>query len=60
MIDYPVFYISMPVNENGDGPADPEETVQTLHEVWDSTFSTICRCPTKEIAEVIVRKLNDN
>lgn len=53
MIDLPVYYMPMPVNENGDGPAFGDEVSRIIHEVWDPHCNTICTAPTEELARFI-------
>lgn len=56
----PFYYMPMPVNANGDGPADPDEAVKVLHEVWDQLMLIVCRCENEAIARHIAKALNDS
>lgn len=60
MIDLPVYYLPMPVNADGDGPAFGEEVSKIIHEVWDPYCNTICTAPTEELARFIAGRINDN
>lgn len=54
----PYYYMPMPVNTDGDGPADERETAHVLHEVWDGDCLTICRCCDEEMARWVADQLN--
>lgn len=58
MIDLPVYYMPMPINADGDGPAFGEDVKRVLHEVWDPHCNTICEAPTEELARFIVDCIN--
>lgn len=58
MIDFPVYYLAMPVNADGDGPAFGAEVERIIHEVWDPHCNTICTAPTEELARFIVECIN--
>lgn len=59
MIDLPVYYMPMPVNSDGDGPAFGTEVARVIHEVWDPHCNTICVAPTREMANLVVRAVNE-
>jgi len=54
------YYIGMPVNANGNGPACESETVRVLHQVWDASCATICEAPTEALARLIAQSLNEH
>lgn len=54
----PVFVMDMPLNAEGHGPADPEDTVLTRFEVWDQICHCICVCMNRGDAELIADLLN--
>lgn len=58
MIDLPAYYLPMPVTAEGNGPADADETVRVLHQVWDANCFTICEAPTEELARFIAECIN--
>lgn len=60
MFSPPFYYVPMPVNSIGDGPADANETSRVLHEVWDSTFATVCECRDEAAARWLAARLNDH
>lgn len=33
--------IPMPIDKDGNGPADKNETVKVLYEIWDDDFQTV-------------------
>lgn len=35
-----LLYVPMPLNADGDGPADPDETVRVEHQLWDADTNT--------------------
>ena len=56
---FPVMYVPMPLNANGDGPADSVDTVSVAHEVWDTeTNVTICTAKDEATANLIVGAWN--
>lgn len=58
MIDLPAYYVPMPITAKGDGPAEPHETVATLHQVWDANCFEVCSCRSEELARFIVECVN--
>jgi hypothetical protein len=58
-ISCPVYVVTMPIDAEGDGPAEPEETVTTIFEVWDQNSIELCSCVSLEIAEFIAASFND-
>jgi hypothetical protein len=48
----------MPINKDGHGPADPEETIWIQHEVWSSNNLAIGSFASKSIAEAVAAALN--
>jgi len=56
----PFYYMPMPVTADGNGPADQDETVATLHEVWDGICNIVCRCENEAIAVHIAATLNSS
>lgn len=58
MVDGPVYYMAMPVNADGNGPASDEDIAGIVHEVWDPHCNTICTAPTEEVARFIVECIN--
>lgn len=54
----PFYYMPMPINADGNGPADPDETVKTLHEVWDQFCQSVCSCGDEVVARFIASSLN--
>jgi len=56
---FPVMYVPMPLNANGDGPADAADAVSVAHEVWDTeTNVTICTAKDEATANLIVAAWN--
>jgi len=53
------FYMSMPVNAEGNGPVPRDEASEILHQVWDDTFSTVAECRSEDFARRIARLLNE-
>lgn len=53
-----VTYVPIPVDIDGQGPCESEDTFKTIHEVWDDCFRTIATCPDEESALMIVEALN--
>lgn len=53
------YYMPMPVNKDGNGPADADDTARTLHEVWDDACLTVCTCADEATARHIAAALND-
>lgn len=51
-------YVPMPINADGNGPADADETVKVIHQVWDEENIALCSCDYKEIAQSIAASLN--
>lgn len=52
-------YVAMPLNADGDGPADDPETVQIEHQVWDAaTNETLCVAPNEATARRITSIIN--
>ena len=55
------FYVPMPLDSNGHGPACRAETVSVEHQVWDAvTNSTLCVAADEATARHIVSRLNAN
>ncbi|MFU0504141.1 hypothetical protein ACLKMW_06095 [Pseudaminobacter sp. NGMCC 1.201702] len=52
------YYMPMPVNADGDGPAMGDEAVATLHEVWDDACLTVCTCGDEAMARRVAEALN--
>jgi hypothetical protein len=48
----------MPVDADGNGPADEYDTVSTIHQVWDANCFTVCEAPTEELARMIAECIN--
>jgi hypothetical protein len=48
------YLIPMPLNKDGDGPADPEETVKTVYEIWDNNLEAICTCSNLKAARYML------
>jgi hypothetical protein len=57
-ISGPVFVMAMPIDAEGNGPAEPEETVTTIFEVWDQNNIELCSCVSREIAEHLAAMIN--
>lgn len=53
-------YVPMPLTKEGNGPAEPHETVITMHEVWDDTFLSLAECRHELNARHIARCNPDN
>lgn len=52
-------YVPMPVDKNGNGPADRPRTARTEHQVWDAaTNETICTARDETAARRIVEALS--
>lgn len=58
MIDLPTYYVPMPITAGGDGPAEPHETVATLHQVWDANSHEVCTCRSEELARLVAASIN--
>lgn len=58
MFDEPFFYMGMPINKDGDGPADDSDAYRIIHEVWDGNFATVCRCTDEPSARWVASTLN--
>lgn len=58
LIALPAYYMPMPVNKDGNGPAEPDETVAVLHEVWDNMMQTVCTCPSEDMARRVATGLS--
>lgn len=58
MIELPVFVIPMPLNANGDGPAEKEETIITVYQIWDITNRVIGECSVEANAKKIAELIN--
>lgn len=54
----PVYHMAMPITDDGNGPASPEETVGHDHEVWDQLCRTLCKCSCAEDAALIAKAIN--
>lgn len=52
------FYIPMPVNAEGDGPATEDECVRIEHEVWSDDYATMAKCQSAEDALLVAKALN--
>lgn len=50
MFDGPFYYMPMPINKDGNGPAEAGDTVSVLHEVWDAHCNTVCLCSSEAVA----------
>jgi hypothetical protein len=48
------YLIPMPLDKNGDGPADPKETVRTVYEIWNDNFETACICSNFKAAKYML------
>lgn len=53
-----VYSIPMPLNKDGMGPADPDETVLTTYQVWDQVCQVICTCANEDDAKMIAELIN--
>lgn len=58
MIDLPVYYMPMPINAEGNGPADACELARVIHQVWDANCATICEAPTETLARLVADSIN--
>lgn len=54
----PFYYMPMPINADGNGPASPDETIRVLHEVWDQLCQSVCTCADEVVAHFIADSLN--
>jgi hypothetical protein len=59
-MDLPVYYMPMPINADGNGPADASDTVRVLHQVWDANYTVACEAPTEESARSLAAYINAN
>lgn len=57
MFDAPFYYMGMPVNKDGDGPADEADTYRIIHEVWDGNCATVCECRDEVTARWVAQQL---
>lgn len=54
----PFYYMPMPVNADGHGPASAKETARVLHEVWDAAAGTVCVCQSESDARLVADIMN--
>jgi hypothetical protein len=58
-IEYPVYWVPMPLNKKGHGPASEKDTVLIVHEIWDQNALCILQCSSEEIAKAIAQLMNE-
>lgn len=58
MFSPPFYYIAMPVNKDGNGPADEADTYRIIHEVWDGNCVTVCECRDEPTARWVAEQLS--
>ena len=56
----PFSYVSIPLDADGQGPADEVDAVSTTHEVWDANCFTVATCGSEETARKIAALLNSS
>jgi len=57
--DVAAIYVPMPLNADGDGPADRAETVRVEHQIWDAqTNTTLFTAADEAVAQHIVALWN--
>lgn len=47
----------MPVNADGNGPADDDDVYRVIHEVWDGNCATVCECRDEPTARWVAQQL---
>ncbi|WP_457659569.1 hypothetical protein [Sinorhizobium medicae] len=52
------YYMPMPVDEDGNGPASEDETASIIHEVWGQESLTVCVCGNEAMARFVASALN--
>lgn len=58
-IEFPVYYVAMPVNAEGHGPEmDPAKVVWIQHEIWDQNNLAIATVCDEKTARLIATRLN--
>lgn len=57
MFSTPFYYLPMPVNKDGNGPADEADTHRIVHEVWDGNCATVCECRDEATARWVAEQL---
>lgn len=58
MFQPPFYYLAMPVNKDGNGPADDDDVYRIIHEVWDGNCKTVCECASEEAARWVASQLS--
>jgi hypothetical protein len=48
----------MPLTKDGRGPANPDETHETVYQVWDAACQTVCEFADEESAKYFAYFLN--
>ena len=54
----PFSYVPIPLDADGQGPADEADAVSTTHEVWDANCFTVATCGSEETARKVAELLN--
>jgi hypothetical protein len=54
----PLIAIPMPLTKDGRGPANPDETHETVYQVWDAACQTVCEFADEESAKYFAYFLN--
>lgn len=54
----PFYYMGIPLDMDGQGPCDPEDTWRTSHEVWDQLCLQVCTCRNEDTTRTIAAALN--
>ena len=54
----PYSYVPMPINKDGNGPADGDDVYRVIHEVWDGNCATVCECHDEATARWVADQLN--
>lgn len=54
----PYSYVPMPIDKDGNGPADGDDVYRVIHEVWDGNCATVCECHDEAMARWVADQLN--